>query len=168
MKIPDAVRSALLNVCMSASEWNAIRTAFDAIPEPEASTVISEESLEKLHYAAIAVNEYARIRAIETLPVEGEQTWDEMKDTLFRTLWTLWGGEGALAFAARFKIGKTTVFRKLRELGIPRPTAPAKRRQMTIPAIRAEIERIMAMLTELEKREGFPPTFPKPQERKIA
>lgn len=155
MKIPDAIRAVLLEAGLTAVEWNAIRTAFDAIPDPEESTVISKESIDKLHSTAVFLNEYARIRAIEALPVEGEQTWDEMKDTLFRTLWTLWGGEGVLAFAARFKIGKTTVFRKLHELGIPtRPDPIERRRLKTTSDIRAEIKRLQAMLAELETQEA--------------
>lgn len=149
MQIPEHVKLALRAAPLTAADWRRVQIAFETI---EAHVPVPEEVVIGLCQASHDLTCAERLRAVAALPVEGSMTWYQMRDELFRTLWTLWGSEGVLKFSERFKIGKTTVFRKLRDLGIPLPShnRATLLHLNTVADIQAEIESLQARLAALQ------------------
>lgn len=152
MQIPDPIRTALRKASLTPHAWRSILAAFAAIPEPVPNT---DGSLESMRVAALNLAIAERMRAISALPGDGQLSWDGMQEKLFRDLWTIWGAEGPLKFAERFGVAKTTVYRKLRELGLPSTTEmlQQQKRIETASEIEVEIARLQRKLEELQSAE---------------
>lgn len=145
MNIPEKVKAALKTVGLNSYEWRLIHSAFEGVPDLSGAQI--QECARILGEAAQLVNAAKNL----SIPTPGikEGSWDEMTKQLFLRSWDRFGDEGAQALGFRLGIGKTTIYRYLRDYGIPR-SRRGKADKPTIFELEQQIERLSQQLAAMK------------------
>jgi DNA-binding NtrC family response regulator len=150
MQIPEQVKTSLMAIGLNGADWHRIRKAFESLPGLPPDIIQYHATLtataDRLFQAAAQIKQKEEQMLSPAVDSEVPETWDAMEEWFIRRAYQRWYGLTGEQLAAKIRISKTTLYRKLKEYGVS--LAGSRQNRVTVDEIQSEIERLQSLLAE--------------------